>query len=93
MILYFYNAHISWLWHTLCFFCYVVLLSFSVIRLSSPNLNLVIGSGAIILYIDIIVSTLPIVGETPQTAICMVSIYSGCSYKSCEIDCIIVFLR
>lgn len=46
-----------------------MLLFYRVIRLSSPNLNLLIGLGAIILYLDIIVAVLPTGGEDTLRAL------------------------
>lgn len=48
--------------------------SYSVIRLSSPKLNILIGAGAIVLYIDIIVTVLPGATQDLQTLKCNVSI-------------------
>ena len=43
-----------------------------VIRLSSPNLNMLVGIGAIILYADIIVTVLPTAGELARSIECNV---------------------
>lgn len=45
---------------------------YSVIRLSSPNLNLLIGLGAIILYGSIIVTVLPLTGPNFRVIECNV---------------------
>ena len=45
----------------------------SVIRLSSPYLNVLVAVGAIILYIDIIITILPTTEILTQTVLCNVS--------------------
>lgn len=55
-----------WLPVLLLFLCRIV-------RLSSPNLNLLVGIGAIILYMDIIITVIPTTSKVVNTILCNVS--------------------
>ena len=51
----------------------VMLLFYRLIRLSSPNLNYLIGIGAIVLYIDICFFVIPSTDKVTVTVFCNVS--------------------
>ena len=48
-------------------------MDFRVIKLSSPNLNYMIGSGAILLYISIILVAIPLPNANMATSLCLVT--------------------
>jgi len=50
----------------------VILFSHRLIRLSSPNLNYIIGAGAIVLYADVILHVIPTMSPDVTTVICNV---------------------
>ena len=50
---------------------------FRLIRLSSPNLNYLIGAGAIVLYVDVCFYVVPTVDQVAATVFCNVRIFTA----------------
>ena len=56
----------------------------SLIRLTSPNLNYLIGSGAILLYLAIIVTVLPATSAVFASVLCNLGVWlTGFGYSLC----------
>ena len=73
-------------------FCIIlcVFFHYRLIRISSPNLNYIIGLGAIVLYLNIIVLVIPAAEEEMAIVLCNVStnlLYNVCvSYVNDEME-------
>ena len=72
----------------------VTFLHFRLIRLTSPNLNYMIGSGAILLYVAIILTVLPATTSDAAGVLCNLTVWlTAFGYSLCYGTILVKMLR